>query len=217
MRANFLSHGPSVSAFGRGETAGAGAGGADASYYNPSLIVLAETNSAACSTFKLFDGSMYNFAGSTLLLGGNAAAALSVIDLRTGGIEARQNIDDDPRSADTNQWALIASYARNFPGLWGLNAGVNLKYVSISIYGSSGADIGADLGLSKAFQGPEILDKESRIFAGVSAQNLLQPKFKLVSDEEVYGRVLSIQTTFSIPLSFIRKGPISCCISICFR
>jgi tetratricopeptide (TPR) repeat protein len=184
-----------------------GAGSAPGAYYNPSALVLAGADNAACSTFKLFDGSMYNFAGSSIFIGGDGAMALSVINLRTGGIEARQNIDDVPRSADTNQLAFFTSYARRFPGLWGLNAGVNLKYVSINIYGSSGADIGADLGLSKEFKGPEILDRKSRVFAGVSCQNVLQPKFKLISDEEVYGRVLSIQTAFSMPLSFIREGP----------
>jgi tetratricopeptide (TPR) repeat protein len=204
-RSNFLSHGPSVSAFGRGETS-AGIRDVSISFYNPAGL-LRINNSASFSAFKLFDGAMYNYAGFSRARGSSGAFALSAINLRATDIEARQDIDDAPRSAYANQWAFLVSLARRLP--WfrgGIDAGINLKYVCMDLYGNSGGDIGLDAGLSKNFTGPDIFSKESRITAGAAVQNLAGPRIRLISEDDVYAPVYLLQAAISVPVSLVRDG-----------
>lgn len=207
-RANFLSHGPSAAAFGRGETS-AEIRDASAAFYNPAaLLRLNGTGShgAAFSAFKLFDGSAYGYAGISGAQGAGGAFALSAINLGTGGIEARENIDDAPGSASASQWAFEASLARRLGWLYGISAGITAKYVSMNLYGYSGGDAGLDAGLSKTFAGPEIFSRASRVTLGLASQNIVSPRVTLASDEETYPQAWLLQTAISLPLSLMRNG-----------
>ncbi|MFH1368869.1 MAG: hypothetical protein ABII64_07065 [Elusimicrobiota bacterium] len=204
-RANFLSHGPSAAAFGRGETVFAGDADVSASFYNPAHLAEMEQNNINLAHFMLFEGSIYNYAGAGLLLGNNCAAGLSVVNLRSGGIEIRKHLNDAPETAFAGQTAFIGSFAMHIEKFYGLNAGINIKYLHLGLYGYSGKSAAADFGLSGDFSGPNVFGKESKISVGAAVQNLIQPSFRLISEEERYERIYLIETAFSVPLTFIYK------------
>lgn len=202
-RSNFLSHGPSVSAFGRGETVYAANNDVSASFYNPSYIAAMDQNNFNLAHFRLFDGTMYNYCGLGYLPGKRYAVGFSGLNLRSGDIEIRQLLNDTPKIINAGQWAFTGTFAGYFEQLAKLNAGINLKYLYVNLYDYSSSCFAADLGISREFKGLYMFGKECGIFTGISAQNLIQPKFRLRSEEETYARIYMADAALTVPVSFI--------------
>ncbi len=87
---NFLSHGPSVASYGRGETATSIFEDNSSVFYNPSLLAEANSNGVVLAEHTLFDGSSYSYAGFNGLLNkAQGSFSASAINLRSGDVELR--------------------------------------------------------------------------------------------------------------------------------
>lgn len=207
-RENFLSHGPSAVAYGRGETGTSYLNDLSSFYYNPSLLAYLKRGSLALSHYFLFDGSMYSFAGFSLgnVIDDKTNFSLSAVNLQSGKVEVRQKINDTPQTAYSNQLAVFVTAARHFNILTGFNLGINAKYLYFDIYKHTAGSPGLDLGLSRTFDGPYVLKNRSTIPIGFSIQNLLRPKLKLLENPEEYPTILRFGSGFQLPL-FYRYNP----------
>lgn len=199
-RSSFLSHGPSVAAFGRGETGAASFDDMSSGYYNPALLASLEKNNVSVSHYALIAGSQYNFLGvgvPFMIQDKKAVLALYAIDQKSGDVELRDTIDADPTTTTTNQWAYLLSGAAHLEEAWDIDAGVSLKYISLDLAGYSGGGMGLDCGVSKSFKGPRINGKGSAITAGLGIQNLVSPTIKLVSEAESYSPLTRLGATWT--------------------
>ena len=106
-RKNFLSHGPSVSAFSQGETALNSLDDPSIIYHNSSLLGYFDYNNVSLIRYNLFDGTSYNSAAINYRVLENLFLGFSAIDLASGDIEIRQDPFDSPKTVNTNQWAYI--------------------------------------------------------------------------------------------------------------
>jgi tetratricopeptide (TPR) repeat protein len=200
---NFLSHGPSVSAYGRGETGSAVFEDNSSVYYNPSLLAEANSNGVVLAEHTLFDGSAYSYLGiNSLLNNSKGVIGASIINLKSGDVEIRQTIDDNPSTTNTNQWAYYLSYAKHIEKLAGFNYGVNLKYVNYNMYKYTGGGLGADIGFSKSFNGPVVFGNKSQMAAGLSILNAIRPSITLISDAESLGTIYRFGGAFSLPVFY---------------
>ncbi|MBN1824414.1 MAG: hypothetical protein JW803_08855 [Endomicrobiales bacterium] len=198
-RAHFLTHGPSVGAYGLAEAATALNGDISYSFFNPAHLASLKSNSIGLAHFPLVEGTMYNYAQFSLPVLERYGAGISAINLRSGDVEIRQNINDTPEIINTNQWAYNLTFARRFSGLYDTNIGLNLKVVSYSMYKYSANGYGADIGASKKIKGPMIFGEQSTIDTGVSLLNIVQPAIKLVSEEERLGGIYRIGAAITLP------------------
>ena len=186
QRTTFFSHGPSVAAYGRGETSTAQYDDASSAFYNPSLLSRINNNSIAFSHFLLFDGANYSNISVAFMPYKNLNAGLSVSNLSSGDIELRQNIYDTPKIVETNTYLCTASLAYKLKELYSLETGCSLKYYYLDFIDKKAGSMGLDIGLSKSFVGPEVFGNLSTISVGASAANLLEPVVKLVTYDERY-------------------------------
>ena len=198
-RESFLSEGPSVAAFGRGETSASIFDDYSSVFYNPSLASQLSAKTVSLSYYPLFDGSMYSFAGFGLPLPDGYSGGISFINMRSGDIELRQNITDIPTSTNTNQWAGLVTLAKSIQKPFALNVGLDLRFVSMNLDGYTGSGIGADAGLSKSFSGPNLFGNKSTIAVGLSAQNLITPSVKLITESETYPIVYRLGGSLRVP------------------
>ncbi|MCB4790711.1 MAG: hypothetical protein LHV68_02375 [Elusimicrobia bacterium] len=199
-RSTFLSHGPSVEAYGRGDTGTSFLDSIASVYYNPALIANMNNYDLDASFYSLFDESSYGFLGAGIPLKNDSYLAISGICLRSGNVEIRQNINDAPEGIRTSQWAYSVALAKTFKKLYMINVGLNVKYVDLMLYNYRGGSFGADFGASKGFNGPVIDENQSRINIGFNIQNLVQPKITMISDEEVYNPVYRLGFSLNLPV-----------------
>jgi tetratricopeptide (TPR) repeat protein len=203
IRENFLSHGPSVSAYGRGETGNSLFEDNSSVYYNPSLLAEANSNGMVLSEHTLDSGFTYNYAGVNGLLNNQKGAiGLTIINLKSGDAEARQNINDDPATFSTNQLAYYFTYAKHIEKLFGMNLGVSAKYIYYDMYKYTGSGLGADIGLSKEFAGPIVFGNTSSMAAGVSVLNVVQPSVTLISAADNLGAIYRFGGAIFLPVFY---------------
>ena len=203
VRENFLSHGPSVSSYGRGETGTAVFDGNSSDIYNPSLLTEANGDGLILAEHSLFDGSAYSYGGiNTYSNTGKVSYGVSVINLRSGAVEIRQNINDNPNIINTNQWAYYLTLSKYLKQFFSLNIGVNVKYINYEMYKYSAGGVGADIGLSREFQGPRLSGSNSTIYTGFSVLNIIPPSIKLLSEDEMLNTIYRIGASFSLPVVY---------------
>jgi len=200
QRTTFFSHGPSVAAYGRGETSCAQCDDASSAFYNPSLLSRLNTNNAVFSHFLLFDGTNYSNLSTALILSESVRAGLMLSNLSSGDIELRQNINDVPRIIKTNTYLGSASVAYKIKELYSLETGCSLKYFYLDFVDKKAGSVGLDMGLSKSFSGPAVFGNLSTISVGASVANLLEPTIKLVSVNERYPQIYRAGFVFSFPV-----------------
>ncbi|MHB9154537.1 MAG: hypothetical protein ACYC5N_02455, partial [Endomicrobiales bacterium] len=151
--------------------------------------------------FSLLDGSLYNFAGYCLPVK-NGMWGLSAVNLRSGDVEIRQLINDPPLKIQTNQWAYLLTWAGKLKQDWGINCGLNLKYVYYDLYGYKKGGMGADIGISQGMKGPVLFRTKTRITGGLAVQNVIPPEIKLISEKELLGTVYRMGLTLSSPVFY---------------
>lgn len=198
QRAGFLSHGPSVAAFGRGETGAAYPSDFSSFHYNPSLASSLRESNINFSHYALYDGSMYSFAGFCHPVK-DYSIGLSAVNLRSGDVEIRRNIYDTPFISRANQWEYALTLAKRIERLFGIDCGVNLKYVYYDMYKYKGGSVGADLGISREMSGPVLFSNKTKLNAGFAAINIVKPSIKLDAERETLNGIYRLGAALSMP------------------
>lgn len=204
-RTHFLSHGPSVSALGRGETAGARFTDTGSVFYNPALLGSVSEAVAGCAHFPLVEGSQYNFASVMTPVSDVCSFGFSVVNLRSGEIELRQNIGDTPQAASTMQTASLLTFATRPPFLHGLSFGLTLKYLDIDLAVHRGAATGLDAGFACDIAGPPLI-QGSEFSLGASVANAVEPSLTLSRIEDRYPRAYRASAAFCMPTLYHLTG-----------
>ena len=187
-RKNFLSHGPSVSAFSQGETALNNLQDPSITYHNASLLSFFDYNTVSLSRYNLFDGTSYNAAAISLRLLDNFSIGLSVMDLASGDVELRKDEFDSPKTVNTNQWAYILAAATMIKPIE-IAVGVNLKYIYLDLYEKKSGGTALDFSVSKFFENVDIKYTRAKFALGLSMQNIVGTGVKL---DEYIERIFKI-------------------------
>lgn len=200
-RKHFLSHGPSITAFGAGETVFAALNDPAVVQYNSSLMYFFKENGVSLSRFNLYEGSSYNSASIAYNFSEVYSVGLSASNLSSGDIMLRDTIYSTPQNISTNIWDYVVSLS-GFSKLFGFAYGVNIKYVFMDFYIKSGGTFAADAGVSKLFNGPQIFDSKTKIFIGLSAQNFLSGEMKIDSKTDDIPGIYRISSSFIVPVYY---------------
>lgn len=172
-RKHFLSHGPSVAAFGAGETVFSAYRDPSLLQYNPALMSFA-ANAVSVSRFNLFEGSSYNSAALAFRLCKKFYLGLSASNLASGNIEIRENIYALEKVISVNSWNYVFSFS-GFVESLAVMYGLNVKYVYSDMYLKKGATYCCDFGLAKEV----FLVDTIKIKAAFSVQNFISNKLNL--------------------------------------
>ncbi len=197
-RKHFLSHGPSVAAFGAGETVFAAYKDPAVIQYNPSLMAFFSENSISLSRFNLYEGSANNSGSAAFGLGKNYFFGISASNLSSGDIELRDDVYSSVTKASANTWDFILSGAGFFKPL-GIAYGVNIKYLYYDLYVNTGGTYMADAGLAKFMLGPEMFGSNLKIKLGLSAQNFAAGEIKVDKDADEIPGIYRLSTAFILP------------------
>jgi hypothetical protein len=193
-RVNFLEHGPSVKAFGRGEAGTASLKDATAAYYNPALLSNVEGTNVYLTHHMLFSGTNFDFLGVALpaqkLIPGlkeEFNVGFSVTSLISGPSEGYDNEDNQTGKLSGSQMAYMVSASKKISKLADTNVGVSVKYISQNLDGNSGGAPGADIGASKELVGPKIFGNDTSVISlGAMVRNIWQPVITLKSNSDTY-------------------------------
>lgn len=169
-----MSHGPSVCSFGAGESVFAAYKDPSVIQYNPALLAYFDRNSLSFSRFNLFEGSSYNSGSVAVKLTNKSFLGISISNLSSGHIEARENIYTVEQIISTNIWNCILSMSK-FSDTLQAAFGINVKYLYYDLYYKKGGSYTIDSGLAKNIPIKDIFD----IKIGLSMQNFLAGKIKL--------------------------------------
>lgn len=200
-RKNFLSHGPSVSAFSQGETALNSLDDPSIIYHNSSLLGYFDYNNVALSRYNLFDGTSYNAAAINYRLLDNLSLGFSAIDLASGDIEIRKDPFDSPKTINTNQWAYILTAATMIKPIE-TAVGVNLKYIYYDLYEKKDGGFALDIGLSKYFDNVDVKYTQAKFGVGLSMQNIWGTGIKLDEYKEDFQYIFRLSTLMEIPIIY---------------
>lgn len=200
-RKNFLSHGPSVSAFSQGETALNSLDDPSIIYHNSSLLGYFDYNNVSLSRYNLFDGTSYNAAAINYRLLDNLFLGFSAIDLASGDIEIRKDPFDSPKTVQTNQWAYILAAATTIKPI-DTSIGINLKYIYYDLYEKKDGGFATDIGLSKYFDNVDIKYTQAKFGIGLSMQNIVGTGIKLDEYKEDFQYIFRLSTLMEIPIIY---------------
>ena len=200
-RKNFLSHGPSVSAFSQGETSLNSLDDPSIIYHNSSLLGYFDYNNVALSRYNLFDGTSYNAAAINYRLFDNLSLGFSAIDLASGDIELREDPFDSPKTVKTNQWAYILAAATMIKPIE-TAIGINLKYIYYDLYEKKDGGFAVDIGLSKYFDDVDIKYTQAKFGVGLSMQNVFGTGIKLDEYKEDFQYIFRLSTLMEIPIIY---------------
>ena len=201
QRKNFLSHGPSVSAFSQGETVLNSLDDPLVIYHNSSLLGYFDYNNVSLSRYNLFDGTSYNAAAINYRILENLFLGFSAIDLVSGDIEIRKDPFDSPKTVNTNQWAYILTAASVIKPI-DTSVGMNLKYIYYDLYEKKDGGFAMDIGLSKYFDNVDIKYTQAKFGVGLSMQNILGTGIKLDEYKEDFQYIFRLSTLMEIPIMY---------------
>ncbi|MDR1418011.1 MAG: hypothetical protein LBI80_02485 [Endomicrobium sp.] len=196
-RKHFLSHGPSVVAFGAGETIFCANRDPSVLQYNPSLMSLFNGNYVSVSRFNLFEGSSYNSASFAFNLGKRFFLGISASNLASGNIEVRETIYSLEESISVNSWNNIIAFSGFLEG-FAVTYGLNIKYLYFDMYLKKGFAYSCDFGLAKEI----FLTDEIKIKTAFSMQNFISNKFKLDSEYDEIPLIYRVSSAFVFPIYY---------------
>jgi hypothetical protein len=200
-RKHFLSHGPSVAAFGAGETVFSAYRDASVIQYNPSLMAFFPENALNVSRFNLYEGSSYNSGSLVIGLGKSFFIGASMSDLSSGNIEVRETIYSPERNISTNIWDYVISGAGMLESL-GIAYGMNIKYLYYDLYLKSGGAPTVDVGIAKNIKGPKLLGSVSKFKLGLSAQNIISGDLKIDKEADNIPSIYRLSSAFIVPVYY---------------
>ncbi len=198
-RKNFLSHGPSVSAFAQGETALNSLEDPSIIYYNSSLLNYFDYNNIILSRYNLLDGTSYNSASINYRIFNNLSLGISAINLASGDIELRKDAYDVAKKATTNQWAYIVAVATKIKPIETAIC-INLKYIYQDLYVKDSGGFAIDVGLSRYFENVDIKYTQAKFGVGLSIQNILGTGIKLDKYNEDFQNIFKLSTLMEVPI-----------------
>ncbi|MDR3125102.1 MAG: hypothetical protein LBU10_04450 [Endomicrobium sp.] len=190
-RKHFLSHGPSVAAFGAGETVFSAYRDPSVLQYNPALMSFA-ANAVSISRFNLFEGSSYNSATLAFRLGKKFYLGLSTSNLASGNIEIRENIYALEKVISVNSWNYVFSFSGFVESLT-VMYGLNVKYVYFDMYLKKRATYCCDFGLAKEV----FLADTIKIRTAFSVQNFILNKLDYTFEESPL--ICRVSSAFVLP------------------
>jgi tetratricopeptide (TPR) repeat protein len=196
-RKHFLSHGPSVSAFGAGESVFAAYKDPAVIKYNPALLAYFRVYSLSFSRFNLFEGSSYNSGSLAVNLTQKLFLGLSVSDLSSGNVEVRENIYDVEKVISTNIWDYVLSMS-GFSDIFKLAYGLNIKYLYYDLYYKKGGTYMLDCGIAKNIHVRDIFD----IRLGLSLQNFFAGRIKFDYDADNIPIICRLSSALLFPLYY---------------
>lgn len=197
-RKNFLSHGPSVSAFAQGETVLNNLNDPSIIFYNSSLLPFFDYNDISLSRYNLFEGTSYNVASFNIELLKNIFIGLSAINLSSGDVELRRDPYDRAKTVNTNQWEYILAVATLIKAIE-VAVGLNIKYIYMDLYEKKDGGFAFDLSLSKYFRDVDLKFTQATIGLGVSANNMYGTGIKLDTYREDFQNIFILSTLISFP------------------
>lgn len=200
-RKNFLSHGPSVSAFSQGETVLNNIDDPAIIYHNSSLMSFFNYNTVSLSRYNLFDGTSYNAASASLDIFDNLTAGFSFINLSSGDVELRKDPFDKAKIISTNQWAYILGLSSLINPI-DTAVGLNIKYISFDLYEKSGSGMSFDVSASKFFHNIDVKYTQIVLGFGISAQNIYGTGIKLDKYREDFQKIFILSSLIAIPTKF---------------
>lgn len=200
-RKNFLSHGPSVSAFSQGETALNSLDDPSIIYHNSSLLSYFDYNNVILSRYNLFDATSYNAGAINYRILNNLTLGFTVVDLSSGEIELRKDPFDLPKKVTTNQWAYIFAIATIIKPIE-TSIGMNLKYIYQDFYEKKNGGFALDLGISKYFDNVDIKYTQAKFAVGLSMQNIVGTGIKLDEYKEDFQYIFRLSTLMEIPVVY---------------
>ena len=198
-RKNFLSYGPSVSAFAQGETALNSLEDPSIIYHNSSLLNYFDYNNIILSRYNLLDGTSYNSASINYRIFNNLSLGISAINLASGDVEIRKEDFEAPKKATTNQWAYIVALATKIKPIE-TAIGINLKYIYKDLYVKDSGGFAIDVGLSRYFENVDIKYTQAKFGVGLSIQNILGTGIKLDKYNEEFQNIIRLSTLMEIPV-----------------
>jgi hypothetical protein len=193
-RKHFLSHGPSVAAFGAGETVFCANRDPSVLQYNPSLMSLFNSNLAAVSRFNLFEGSSYNSATIAFNLSKKFFFGVSASNLATGNIEIRENIYSLEENISVNSWNSTIAFS-GFIEDFAVAYGLNVKYLYFDMYFKKGSTYSCDFGAAREV----FLTDDIKIKTAFCIQNFISNKFKLDSTFDEIPLIYRFSSAFVFP------------------
>lgn len=200
-RKNFLSHGPSVSAFSQGETVLNNINDPAIIFYNGSLLSFFDYNAMSLGRYNLFDGTSYNSASLNFNLTDKFDFGFSVINLSSGDVEIRTDPFDVPKTVKTNQWAYILA-SSYFINQIKTALGAGIKYIIMDLYEKKDAGISFDMSLSKFINDVDMFNTQTQIGFGLAAQNIAGTGIKLDTYREDFQKIFILSSMIKIPVKF---------------
>ncbi|MDD5102666.1 MAG: hypothetical protein PHH62_06760 [Endomicrobiaceae bacterium] len=200
-RKNFLSHGPSVSAFSQGETALNNINDPAIIYHNSSLLSFFNYNTVSLSRYNLFDGTSYNAVSASLNIFDNITSGFSIINLSSGDVELRKDPFDKPKTVSTNQWAYIFALSSLIRPI-DVAVGLDMKYIIMDLYEKKDSGVSFDVSFSKFIHNIDIKYTQIDVGLGVSAQNIIGTGVKLDKFKEDFQKILKISSLIIVPTKF---------------
>ncbi|MDR0723719.1 MAG: hypothetical protein LBF23_00825 [Endomicrobium sp.] len=193
-RKHFLSHGPSVTAFGAGETIFCANRDPAVLQYNPSLMSYFIGNSVSVARFNLFEGSSYNSASVALNLDKKFFVGISASNLASGNIEVRENIYSLEKNISVNSWNNVVAFS-GFLQRFAVAYGVDIKYLYFDMYFKKGLTYSFDFGLAKEV----LLTDDIKIKTAFCMQNFISSKFKMDSEFDEIPLIYRFSSAFVLP------------------
>ncbi|MDR1474853.1 MAG: hypothetical protein LBS38_04155 [Endomicrobium sp.] len=196
-RKHFLSHGPSVCSFGAGESVFAAYRDPAIIQYNPALLAYFDCNSLSFSRFNLFEGSSYNSGSVAVKVTNKSFLGISISNLSSGNIEARENIYSVEQIISTNIWNYVLSMSK-FSDTLQTAFGINVKYLYYDLYYKKDGSYTIDSGIAKNISIKDTLG----IKIGLSIQNFLSGKIKLDCASDDIPIICRLSSVLIFPLYY---------------
>jgi hypothetical protein len=173
---NFLNFGAGARSMGMGRCGVGLANDASAPYYNPAGLCQLKPQEILFMHSALFMGTSFDYFSYVLPTSRSGSFAFSLMQVRTGGIENRDESNTLLDKFGEAETSGMLSYSINLIDFLSLGINYKILYHSISHWSSIGQSF--DIGF--------LLFPERAFSAGFTVNNLLKPSFTLISESEEY-------------------------------
>ena len=174
--ANFQNFGAGARSMGMGRCGVGLADDASAPYYNPAGLTQLKPQEVLFMHSALFAGTSFDYISYVLPTSRSVSFALSLMQVRTGGIENRDENNVLLNEFSEAETSGMLSYSVNL--IYFLSFGINYKILHHSIAHWSSIGQSFDIGF--------LFFPERSFSAGFTFNNLLKPSFTFISEAEEY-------------------------------
>ncbi len=172
----YLFWGAGVRSLGLGRAYTAGCEDASSVYWNPAGLSLIKRKELVAAYSLLNEDTPYSFLGLALPRE-NVGIGLGIVDLRSSGLDKRNQDNEDIGDFDVAQTAGIIALSKKICSAFYLGGSVKIVREKIDTYSDTG--YGADLGVMYKY-------KLMPVSAGLYLQNIIKPVIKLIEEEDKF-------------------------------